>query len=98
MFTRGGEAENVELDQVGLRRTTPLGAVLIFTVCAALVCSGGSVVFNSSSPVPVKGVGLFAMLLGTALSSVFLRGGVMDGREYDRPEEVQVKSGGVAPA
>lgn len=78
VFTRGGEAELASMDQIGLKRTTPLGAALIFAVCAALVVGGGYTLYNTALPTPAKAAGIVAMLLGTALASVFIRGGVVD--------------------
>jgi hypothetical protein len=86
VFTRGGESDLAEMDQVGLKRSTKVGMALIFSVCAGLFLGGAYTFMNNALPTPVKALGVFATLLGTALTSVFVRGGVMDGDNYDRPE------------
>jgi hypothetical protein len=89
VFTRGGESDLAGMDQVGLKRTTKAGIALIFSLCASLFLGGAYTVLNSALPTPVRALGVFATLLGTALTSVFVRGGVMDGDNYDRPEVVK---------
>jgi hypothetical protein len=91
VFTRGGESDLAEMDLVGTRRSTKAGMALIFSLCASLFIGGGYTFLNNALPTPVKALGVFAMLLGTALTSVFVRGGVMDINNYDRPEVVQQK-------
>jgi hypothetical protein len=88
VFTRGGESELAEMDQVGLKKSTKAGIALIFSLCASLFVGGSYTVLNSTLPTPVRALGVFATLLGTALTSVFVRGGVMDANNYDRPEVV----------
>ena len=78
VFTRGGESDLAGMDMIGLKNTTPFGAALIFAICAGLVVGGGYTLQNSAMPTPAKAAGVVAMLLGTALASVFVRGGVVD--------------------
>ncbi|KAG7667658.1 hypothetical protein Ndes2526B_g01958 [Nannochloris sp. 'desiccata'] len=92
VFTRGGDSDLAEMDQVGLKRTTKAGIALIFSLCASLFIGGVYTVLNNALPTPVRALGVFATLLGTALTSVFVRGGVLDINNYDRPEVVQQKA------
>jgi hypothetical protein len=98
VFTRGGESDLAGMDMVGLKRTTKAGIALIFSLCASLFIGGGYAVLNSALPTPLRALGALATLVGTALTSVFVRGGVMDDDNYDRPEVVLQKQNEAAAA
>lgn len=93
VFTRGGESDQADMENVGLQRTTPLGAVMLVAFLGALVVSGGYLAQSAGLPMPVRAGGVLCMLLGAALGGIFARGGIMDRNQNDRPE-VERRNGG----
>ena len=99
VFTRGDAADTAGMDSIGLRKTTAFGALLIFAVCAGLLVGGGYyVMWNQASRTAAQRVaGVASMVLGVALTSVFMRGGVVDPNNYDRPEVKMAAAASVQP-
>ena len=85
VFTRGGAAEDANMDQVGLQATSMLGKFLIFSIVSLLVVGGGFLAQRHQAPTPLRALGVLGMLLGAALGGTFWRGGIINDPE-ERPE------------
>eukprot|EP00877_Chromochloris_zofingiensis_P012707 jgi/Chrzof1/7690/Cz02g33030.t1 len=90
VFTRGGPADTAGMDQVGLKRTSPTGAVLLGAFFAALVLGAWSL-FTTGSPVlQVTAVAMW--VISGLMALVLRRGGIInpdDDKWQQQPQQQQ---------
>jgi hypothetical protein len=92
VFSRGGNADVNNMELVGLEKTSTLGIGIVVSLLGLLVVGGGWIMSSSTIPIPFRAAGLMAMLLGAALSGVFYRGGIIDGRAEATPDQITNQS------
>ncbi len=85
LFTRGGTADQAEMDQVGLQNTTAAGLVGLAAFFGVLLL-GGAVLWASANPL-LRGAAVLGWLLAAGVGAVLNKGGIVQDRPPLEPKQ-----------
>jgi len=85
VFPRGGEADQADMEQVGLQKITALGKAIVALTVLGCIVGGGMVAYKCYAKPWLSAIGSLVMLIGFGLGFVFRRGGIINDPE-ERPE------------
>jgi hypothetical protein len=88
VFTRGGDADEAQMETVGLEKTSGAGKALIAGVCGGMITIGGLICWRyiMQGVASIAAAGWIVAMLGIFLGVTFAKGGIIDEGADDLPD------------